>query len=137
MDELEQFDQLKTKVLKYILYKKRTEREIKQKFSEYNDELLTGVIEELKENKYIDDSNYIEKQVNEFLKLKTLSVKEIKYKLLQKGLDNRLIEDYVEQNRDLLEEYEQNCIEKITSKKASNMGEDQLKAYLTRRGFMV
>ena len=32
MQDIEEFDKLKTKVLKYILYKKRTEQEIRQKF---------------------------------------------------------------------------------------------------------
>ena len=34
MQDIEEFDKLKTKVLKYILYKKRTAQEIRQKFSE-------------------------------------------------------------------------------------------------------
>ena len=33
MDEIEEFDNLKTQVLKYALYKKRSEAEIRQKFS--------------------------------------------------------------------------------------------------------
>ena len=31
LEELEQFDKLKTKILKYIMYKKRTEQEVKRK----------------------------------------------------------------------------------------------------------
>jgi SOS response regulatory protein OraA/RecX len=49
MDYIEEFDKLKTKVLKYIMFKKRTEQEIRQKFKEYSGELLDDVIEELKE----------------------------------------------------------------------------------------
>ena len=33
---IEEFDKIKTKVLKYILYKKRTKQEIKQKFINYD-----------------------------------------------------------------------------------------------------
>ena len=33
MYSIEEFDEAKTKVLKYILYKRRTESEIKNKFS--------------------------------------------------------------------------------------------------------
>ena len=32
MYTIEEFDAVKTKVLKYVLYKKRTEREVRQKF---------------------------------------------------------------------------------------------------------
>ena len=49
MQDIEEFDKLKTKVLKYILYKKRTEQEIRQKFSENAGNNLENVIEYLKE----------------------------------------------------------------------------------------
>ena len=49
MYNLEEFDNAKTKVLKYIMFKKRTEQEIWQKFKEDSGELLDDVIEELKE----------------------------------------------------------------------------------------
>lgn len=59
----EKFDKEKTKVLKYILYKKRSEYEIRNKFSKSIEEnLLDDIIEYLKEAKYIDDGQYIEKQ---------------------------------------------------------------------------
>ena len=46
MDYVEEFDKLKTKVLKYILFKKRTEQEVRQKFREDSGEMLDDVIEE-------------------------------------------------------------------------------------------
>lgn len=49
MNYTEEFDKLKTKVLKYIMFKKRTEQEIRQKFIKDSGELLDDVIEELKE----------------------------------------------------------------------------------------
>ena len=58
LDYVEEYDKLKTKVLKYIIYKKRTEKEIRQKFSKTIDEdILEDIIDELKENGYIDDLN--------------------------------------------------------------------------------
>ena len=44
MDYVEEFDKLKTKVLKYILFKKRTEQEVRQKFREDTGEMLDDVI---------------------------------------------------------------------------------------------
>ena len=65
----EEFDTAKTKVLKYVLYKKRSEYEIRNKFSSVIEEnLLDDVIEYLKEAKYIDDSNYIERTINNFIR---------------------------------------------------------------------
>ena len=56
MYTIEEFDKEKTKILKYILYKKRSESEIRNKFSKEMDEnLLEDIIEYLKEAKYIDD----------------------------------------------------------------------------------
>ena len=80
MDYVEEFDKLKTKVLKYILFKKRTEQEVRQKFKEDSGELLDDVREELKELGYINDEFYIQKAVNEFRNLKNMSIKEIEYK---------------------------------------------------------
>ena len=45
MYSIEEFDREKTKVLKYILYKKRTEQEIKNKFCQTIEEnLLEDII---------------------------------------------------------------------------------------------
>ena len=53
---IQEFDNIKTKMLKYIMYKKRTEKEVRQKFSSSVDEiLLDDVIENLKELGYIND----------------------------------------------------------------------------------
>ena len=37
---IEEFDNMKTKVLKYILYKKITEQEIRQKFGKEDNEII-------------------------------------------------------------------------------------------------
>ena len=77
-DNIEEFDKLKTKILKYIMYKKRTEKEVIQKFSSSVDQnLLEDVIEHLKEIGYINDESYIERAVNEFMAINTLSIREI------------------------------------------------------------
>ena len=103
MHTSEEFDEAKTKVLKYILYKKRTENEVRNKFSkQMNDNMLEDVIEYLKEANYINDKEYIEKAVSNIKILKNLSIKEIKYKLLAKGLDKNLIEDYIYENQEEL-----------------------------------
>ena len=136
MYSIEEFDKQKTKVFKYITYKKRTEQEVRNKFrGQIEENMLEDIIEYLKEAKYIDDYEFIEKQVREYILLKTMSIKEIEYKLYSKGLDRKLIEKYISQNREKLEEYELKCIEKIKEKKSSSMDEREIQQYLYKKGY--
>ena len=136
MYSIEEFDKQKTKVLKYILYKRRTEQEIKTKFiSTIPEDILEDIIQYLKDAKYIDDKQYIEKAVNNFKLLKNLSIKELTYKLLSKGLSKNDIEDYIYENREELEEYEQNSIKNIMYKKQNSMDIEEIKQYLIKKGY--
>ena len=55
MYTVEEFDKEKTKVLRYILYKKRTENEVRTKFQNTVEEnLLDDIIDYLKEAGYIN-----------------------------------------------------------------------------------
>ncbi len=135
MYSIEEFDEAKTKVLKYVCYKKRTEYEIRNKFAKTIEEnLLDDVIEELKEIGYIDDSKYVLRAINEFMALNNLSIKEIKYKLMSKGVKNDIIEDYISENYDTLIEYEIKSAKKIAVKK-SNLEKQDLKMYLMKKGY--
>ena len=130
IEELEKKDNLKTKILKYIMYKKRTEEEVKRKFGNIDDhELLEEIIDELKENGYINDNNYIKRAIAEFINLKNLSLKELKYKLLSKGLKKNLVDDYFSQKSDELEDYEINSAKNIILKKKNSMEEQDLIQY--------
>ena len=134
----EEFDNTKTKVLKYVLYKKRSENEIRNKFSlTIEENLLDDIIEYLKEANYIDDNIYIEKTINNFMLLKNLSIKEIKYKLLSKGLNKNQIEDYIFAHKEELEEYEIKSAKNIIYKKSSSMEKDEIKAYLLKKGYKI
>ena len=136
MEELEEFDKLKTKVLKYVLYKKRSEAEVRRKFSDANDEMLDDVIQNLSENGYINDNAYIEKAVQEFIRLKDMSIKEIEYKLLSKGINKDKIENYISENREALLEYEQKSAKHIFIKKQTTMEEYNIIQYLKKKGYL-
>lgn len=137
MYTIEEFDKEKTKVLKYVIYKKRTEKEVKTKFkSQIEENLLSDIIKDLKENGYIDDEKYVERAINEFMALKNLSIKEIKYKLLSKGVPTRILDEYIEKNTEELEEYEQKSANNIALKKSVNMEETEIKQYLMKKGYM-
>ena len=136
MYTIEEFDKAKTKVLKYIMFKKRTENEVRTKFSKTMEEnLLEDVIEYLKEAEYISDKAYIERAINEFIALKSLSLKEVKYKLLAKGLDKNLIEDYIYNNSEELNDYELNSATKLAIKKSASMDKIEIKQFLYKKGY--
>ena len=136
MYSIEEFDKEKTRVLKYIMFKKRTEQEIKIKFSKTIDEnMLEDIIEYLKEAGYINDEDYIDRAINEFIALKSLSLKEVKYKLLAKGLNKSLVEDYMYNHSDELEEYEVNSATRIAIKKSTSMDIDEIKQFLFKKGY--
>ncbi len=138
MYTIEEFDKAKTKILKYILYKKRTEQEIRRKFSStIEDNMLEDIIEYLKEAKYINDNEFIERTIHNFMTLKNMSIKEIQYKLLSKGLSKSQIEDYISEKREELEEYETKSAQNIFYKKATTMEQDETKQYLLKKGYKI
>lgn len=138
MYTIEEFDKEKTKVLKYILYKKRTEQEVRNKFEKSIEQnLLEDIIEYLKETNYINDKEYIEKTINNFIALKNLSIKEIKYKLITKGIKKEDIEDYIYENNEELENYEIKSAENIIYKKQSLMEIEEIKQFLLKKRYKL
>ena len=136
MYTVEEFDKEKTKVLKYVLYKKRSENEIRRKFeNEIEENLLEDIIEYLKEAKYIDDREYIRKTVNNFIALKNLSIREIEYKLYSKGIKKEDIEAYICQNKEELNQYEIKSARNIANKKVSSLELEEIKQYLMKKGY--
>lgn len=136
MYTIEEFDNAKTKVLKYILYKKRTEKEILQKFKPIIEEnLLNDVIQNLKEIGYINEVLYIQRAIQEFMALKNLSLKEIKYKLLSKGVKAEEVEKYISQHEEELEEYEKKSAQNIVYKKFVGKEEAEIRLFLMKKGY--
>ena len=136
MYTIEEFDKEKTKVLKYVLYKKRSENEIRKKFeNEIQENLLEDIIEYLKEAEYIDDKEYIRKTVNNFIALKNLSIREIEYKLYSKGIKKEDIEDYINENKEELNQYEIKSATNIANKKSTSLEIEEIKQYLLKKGY--
>ena len=133
---IEEFDRAKTKVMNYIMYKKRTEYEVRNKFLKTLEEnLLNDIIEYVKEAGYLSDTEYIDRAVSEFKALNNLSRKEIKYKLYSKGIENGLIEDYFSENSEELYEYELKSAKNIFVKKQGTMDEEEIENYLRKKGY--
>ena len=136
MSYIEEFDKLKTKVLKYILFKKRTEQEVRNKFINLQGEILNEVIEELKDLNYINDKEYVNKAVKEFINLINMSIKEIEYKLISKGINKELIDSYIYKNKEKLLDYEIQSAKNIINKKIQTMQTEEILNYLRKKRYM-
>ncbi len=136
MYTVEEFDKEKSKVMNYIMYKKRTEKEVKNKFQNtIQSDILCDIIDYVKEAGYLDDSDYIKRAVLEFMALKNLSIKEIKYKLYTKGVGKDKIEDYFYDNKEELQDYEIKSAKNIFIKKKTTMENDEIATYLAKKGY--
>ena len=136
LEELERIEKLKNKVFKYIIYKKRTEKEVRDKFrDEIDEDLLDDIIEYMKEQKYLDDEDYIDRFVKETINLKNTSIKDITYKLMAKGINSNIIDDYICKNYETMIEYEISSVKNIFLKKKDKMEEYEIKEYLYKKGF--
>lgn len=135
LEMLEKREKLKTKVLKYIMFKKRTEKEVREKFANEEEESLEEVIEILKDLGYINDVDYIDRFINEAINIKNLSLYELRYKLYSKGVNKELIESYFNNNYERLLEYEKKSALNIINKKKKSMEIEDIKNYLKRKGY--
>jgi regulatory protein len=136
MYSIEEFDKEKTKVMNYIMYKKRTEYEVKNKFQNtIQNDLLCDIISYVKEAGYLDDSDYVKRAVAEFMVLKNLSAREIKYKLYTKGVPKDKIEDYFYNNSEEMDEYEKKSAQNIVTKKQATMEQEDIEKYLIKKGY--
>lgn len=133
---IEEFDKAKTKVMNYIMYKKRTEYEVKNKFAKTLEEnLLNDIIEYVKDAGYLSDKQYIKRAVSEFNALNSLSIQEIRYKLYSKGISSDLIEEYFSEHYEELYEYELESAKKIMVKKSNTMEKVDIQNYLRKKGY--
>lgn len=135
-EEAEKIEKLRNKVLKYILYKKRTEAEVRQKFIDEDENMLEDVIEYLKGQNYINDKEYIERAVKEFIALKKMSIKEMVYKISQKGVSKSLIDEYICENKETMVKYEISSAKAIILKKIQSQEENVIREYLYKKGYM-
>lgn len=125
---------IEDKLMKYVLFKKRTENEVKQKCKllNYNDEDIEEIIFYLKENQYIDDELYVDKYIKNVMRLKKCSVNEIKIDLMRRGIDDTLIEKYLTEE---VYEFERESAQILVEKKLKTMEKEKVKKYLLNKGF--
>lgn len=127
---------LNDKLMRYVLFKKRTENEIRNKCRQlkYDDDYIEEAIAYLKEAGYINDRIYIEKYIANVKILKHFSRNEIRMDLIRRGIDTDLI-DFALENEEL-NEFELESASYLVNKKMK-LGEDieKVKRFLLNKGY--
>lgn len=127
-DKIDIFD----KALNYLSYRMRTEYEMRQylKKKKYEEQFIDECILRLKEDNYINDSEFAEEYV-EYGSRSLKSRKQIIYELIKKGVDKNIIE------QKLLNYDEEKIISQLIDKKYKNKSVDSNKfiLYMQRKGF--
>lgn len=135
LERLERIDKLKTKMLKYIFYKKRSETEVREKFKNEDSDILEETIENLKELGYINDEKYVDRFMHEAIAIKNSSIFELKYKLYSKGVKEEIIDKYITENDEMLNQYELLSARNIFNKKKESQSIEEIQAYLYRKRY--
>lgn len=122
------------KIMKYIVFKKRTEEEVKNKcrMLKYDDNTIDEILEYLKENNYINDDIYVEKYIKNIMRLKYCSIREIKIDLIKRGINEDLVDKYINEE---VEEFEEKSATELAIKKSKNADVEKIKRYLLNKGF--
>lgn len=125
-----------SKLMKYVIFKKRTEYEVREKCKtlNYTSDYIDEVIDYLKEAEYINDGIYITKYISNILKLKKSSVAEVKLDFMKRGIDfDRVNSDLL----DSLYEHEKESANYLANKKyKSGDSIDKIKRYLNGKGYV-
>ncbi len=126
---------LDDKLMKYVLFQKRTVQEVKLKCQSlgFTEEYIEEIIAYLIENGYLDDDLYTMKYILNVMKLKKKSIQEIRFDLLRRGINESIIEKYITKE---LKEYEIKVAIELAKKKYKAC-EDFLKVkkYLAGKGY--
>lgn len=121
-----------------------TEKEIRDKLAKRAvlSTNIEKVIQQLLRYDYIDDALYAEKFIKDGKKLKKHGVRKIKYDLLQKGIDENIIEKMLSETKEDLEDFAwENILKLCIKKRKAYIKEDPYKRrqklyqYLSRRGY--
>jgi regulatory protein len=126
---------LEDKIMKYVVFKKRTEYEVKNKLKNlsYEADKIDEIIEYLKETDFINDKSYVDKYLKDIKNLKKCSVLEIKYDLLKRGISEDIIDSIID---DDLYDFELLSAIDLAKKKYKSCDKDKIKRYLAGKGYI-
>lgn len=99
---MEDFEKFYLIAVKYLSYRPRSEKEVREKLKLKNTppEITEKIINTLKQQKFINDEEFARMWTSHRLKLSPKSKRIIKMELLQKGIDNEIIEKTLSGNQD-------------------------------------
>ena len=127
---------IEDKLVRYVLFKRRTENEVRNKCKQlkYEEEYTDDVIDYLKEAEYINDKVYVEKYISNTKKLKHTSANEIRIDLMRRGIDSDLID--IGLSDDSINDFELDSAIYLANKKMKS-GDDieKIKKYLLNKGY--
>lgn len=126
----------KDSAYRFLGYKARTEKELKDKLEKnYNEETVNQIVKTFKQYNYINDENYAKAYINN--KIKSKSIKVVKYELIKKGVSNDIIDNVVDSlNIDELNTAINLIAKKFKIKTIINEKEKQkIYSYMLRQGF--
>lgn len=83
-------------MVKDISKKLRTEKELRTKFKDYDNEVVDYAINRLKDEKYLNNELYIRAYINDAINLKLIGPNKISKNLLNLGFEKTEIEKYLE-----------------------------------------
>ena len=70
------------------------------------------------------------------MNLRNLSIKELEYKLISKGIKKDLIDNYIYNNREMLLEYEMKSARNIIIKRINSQEKEEVLNYLRKKRYM-
>ncbi|MCD8036830.1 MAG: RecX family transcriptional regulator [Clostridiales bacterium] len=123
--------------IKYIGYKMRTAKEVRDKLSEYSEEVIDKVMDFLEKYEYIDDELYCEKYIEETVRLKPKGKLLIKQELKARGIDDDIISKALDE-ADIDEQAQAEVLLMKRYEDFANMDQKELArvyGYLGRKGY--
>ena len=132
---------------RFISYKPRTLKEVSDKLKAkgFQSDLVSKVVEELKNYGFINDLEYARNFVLNRSRSKTLGELALRRELLSKGISSEIVDEVLSERENLIDEFEialdlaQGKLKQIKSLKKRKRGRDEYKRriyeFLLRRGF--
>ncbi|MFH0912142.1 MAG: RecX family transcriptional regulator [Patescibacteria group bacterium] len=122
------------KVLKLLSFRPQSIFEVRQKLkTKFNPETIQQAVRRLKKEGWLDDQKFAEHWVKERSQTRARSITHLKAELIQKGIASNIIHEVLS-SPDLTEQ-EFTTAQKLIEKFRHSKTPDQLKAYLSRKGF--
>jgi regulatory protein len=132
---------------RFLSYKPRTLKEVSDKLKAkgFQSDLVSKVVEELKNYGFINDLEYARNFVLNRSRSKTLGELALRRELLSKGISSEIVDEVLSERENLIDEFEialdlaQGKLKQIKSLKKRKKGRDEYKRriyeFLLRRGF--